>query len=98
MQYTQWMARKFGPAASTVVLAAKGGAIIKGVFISAKGTTPSVIVYDNVASVAASAIIPSVAPAALGLLDFAGIGCGRGLTVKVASCTGSILFQPNSTA
>ena len=96
MQQATWMARKFGPAASTIALATKAGAVLGGIWITAKGTSPTIVAYDATASVAASAILPSHIPAALGLIDLKGIGCGTGLTVLNASCSGVILFQPSN--
>jgi len=96
MQSTTWIARKFGAAASTIALAAKGGAVLGGIFISAKGTTPIIKAYDATASVAASAILTAHTPTALGLIDLKGIQCGTGLTVIVASATGTILWRPSS--
>ena len=96
MQPTLFQTRKFGPAASTFTLATKGGAVLGGVWISAKGTSPTVVAYDAVASVTGTDILPSTAPAAVGLLDVKGIGCGTGLTIKTASCTGTVLWQPSN--
>lgn len=91
-----WQARAFGPAASTVALAIRPGATLGGIFISAKGASPAIIVYDASASVTGTIKVPSWAPAAVGdTLDcLGGLGMGRGLTVKVTSATGVILWQP----
>ena len=96
MQSPTWMSRKFGPAASTISLAKSGGAVLGGIWITAKGTTPTVLAYDASASVTAAVLVPSITPTAIGLIDFKGIGCGTGLCVKVASCTGTIIYQPAS--
>ncbi len=94
-----WQARKFGPAASTIVLATKGGAVLGGVWLSAKGTTPSFSAYDQASStlVAANIKVGSTTMTAIGLADFmGGIEFGTGLAFKAASCTGSIFWRPSS--
>jgi hypothetical protein len=93
-----FQARRFGPAASTITLATKGGAVLGGVWISARGTAPTFVAYDAVASVTGSDIIPSTAvpAAALGTAQNVNIECGTGLTVKVASCSGTIFWRPSS--
>ena len=96
MQTPTYMARRFGPGASTIVLSTKGGAVLGGIWITAKGATPTIKAYDAAASVTGSDILPSHIPAALGLIDLKGVGCGTGLTVMNASCSGTILFQPSS--
>ena len=95
-----WSYRKFGPTASTIVLAKKGGAILGGIWVTAKGTTPKIIAYDASASTASAAMFPSYTPTALGqsgALDFSGgLGTGAGLTVVVASVSGMIAWQPRA--
>lgn len=96
MQQPTYSGRKFGPAASTISLANHGGGFLGGIWVSAKGTSPTIVVYDASASVAASLLVPSFVPTGVGLVDFKGIGLGNGLCVKVASCSGTILWQPAS--
>lgn len=96
MQPATYMARKFGPAASTISLAAHGGAVLRGIWVSAKGTTPTIVAYDASASVTGSNIVPSYTPTAIGWQEHGGIGLGTGLCVKVASVTGTIIYQPAS--
>lgn len=92
-----YMVRKIGPAASTVTLAVKGGAVLKGIWVSAKGTSPTIVVYDAIASVTGTNIIPSFVPPTAGNMhDFGGIGLGTGLTVKCASVTCTVVYQPSS--
>lgn len=88
--------RKFGPAASTFVLATKGGAVLGGFWISAKGTSPTLTAYDAAASVTATDIIPSTVITAVGKQDVPPINCGTGLTIKTASCTGVVFWQPSA--
>ena len=97
MNIDSWQSRYFGPAASTVILAAKGGAVLGGVWISAKGTTPLISAFDTASATPTQRRICSVTPTAVGPLDFlGGVGCGTGLVVKVASATGTILWRPSS--
>lgn len=91
-----WSYRKFGPAASTISLSNGGNAYLGGIWISAKGTAPSVVCYDSSASVTAAVCVPSFVPTGVGLCDFQGIGLGTGLCVKVASCSGTIIWQPSN--
>ena len=78
--------------------AKKGGAVIRGIFISSKGTSPTIQVYDNSASSTGDIVIPTFVPTGVGWVDFGGIGLGKGLAVKVASCTGTLVWQPASVA
>ena len=93
-----WQYKKFGPATSAIVLATKGGATLGGFWISAKGTTPVIAAYDTAS--AAPTLRPSVGSTtltAIGNVDFnGGIMHGTGLCVRVASCTGTILWRPSS--
>lgn len=94
-----WQARKFGPAASTIQLATKGGATLGGIWISAKGTTPVLQAFDTAsATPSLNVIVASHTPTAVGMAVnlLGGIGCGNGLAVKVASATGTILFRPSN--
>lgn len=93
-----FQARKFGPAASTITLATKGGAVLGGCWISAKGTTPSISAYDTSSATpsAGNIRVGSTVIAALGLADMMAHEYGTGLTVKVASCTGTIFWRPSS--
>lgn len=90
--------RVFGPAASTITLATKGGAVLGGVWISAKGTTPVVAGYDQASATlnAGTRRLASCSPAAVGLIDVKGIEFGLGMIIKVSSCTGTILWRPSS--
>lgn len=95
MNAQQYSYRKFG-SGSAVALAAIGGATLRGVWISTKGTSPSIRFDDAAASVTATAgnLIPATVPAALGWQDFGGVGCGTGLFFRSASCTGMIAYTP----
>jgi len=87
--------RKFA-AGSTVVLATKGGAILGGIWISTKGTTPQITVYDNaVGSATGADVIPTTTITAVGKQDFPALETGTGLVVKAASCTGTIFWRPS---
>lgn len=94
-----WSYRKFGPAASTIRLSIKGGAVIAGVWISAKGTSPLIRVFDSASAspAAATAAVGSTVPAAVGLLDLKGLEMGTGLVVANTSCTGTIIYRPAQT-
>jgi hypothetical protein len=91
-----YQATKFG-AGSSKQLATKGGAVFAGVWISTKGTSPTITVYDAAASTTGSDVVPSTIVTAVGNQALAGpINCGTGLFVKTASCTGVILWRPSS--
>ncbi len=95
-----WQYTTFGPATSVKVLATKGGAVLGGVWISAKGTT-NVFTAADTASAApvftTRKFISSVTSLAKGMTTFgAGIACGTGLAVRVASMTGTIIWRPSS--
>ncbi len=94
--FNTFQTRKFGSAASTIVLATKGGAVLGGFWISAKGTSPSLTAYDAATSVTGADIIPSTTITAVGKQDFPAITCGTGLTIKVASVSGVIFWQPSN--
>lgn len=89
-----YMTRKIGPAASTVNLS-KAGTVLRGLWVTAKGTSPTVTIYDDVASVASSLLVSAYVPAGLGWHEMGGIGLSRGLTVKCASCTVLTVYQPS---
>lgn len=90
-----FQARKFG-AGSVVVLATKGGAVLGGVWISTKGTTPTIVAYDAAASVTGSDVLPATVITAVGKQDFPAFETGTGLTVKCLSCTGTIFWRPSN--
>ena len=87
--------RKFGAAASTKALTITGGTVLRGIWVTAKGTSPSITVYDDVASVASSVVISGYVPAAVGWNEMGGIGLSKGLTVKTASVTCLVVYQPS---
>lgn len=87
--------RKFGPTASTIPLATKGGAVLGGIWITAKGSAGKVSVFDSSASVTAATIIAATSVGAVGkFLDGMPVETGTGLAVKVASCSGTIFWRP----
>lgn len=96
-----WQRRTFGPAASVIKLASKGGAVLGGVWISAVGAL-NVFAAADTASAApvftTGKFISSVSSLARGMHSFGpdGIACGTGLAVSVASMTGVILWRPSS--
>lgn len=90
-----FQARAFGPTASTIPLATKGGAVLGGIWISAKGAAGKVTVYDNSASTTASIRIAVTSVGVIGkFFDGTPIEFGTGLAVKVSSCTGTIFWRP----
>ena len=87
-----WQSTKIS--SGTTVLAAHGGATLKGIFVSSVSGTPSITVYDA-ASATGTPVVGKFAPAALGKYDFDGLGCGTGLTILVsASCVATVLWRP----
>lgn len=90
-----FQARAFGPVASTIALANRGGAVLGGIWISAKGAAGKITVYDNSASTTASIRIPVTSVGAVGAWMHGNpINMGAGLAVKVLSCTGAIFWRP----
>lgn len=90
-----FQARKI-TASSTIVLATKGGAVLGGIWVSTKGTTPQITVYDAAASTTGADILPTTTLAAVGNAGIPqAIETGTGLTVKVASMTGTIFWRPS---
>jgi len=96
MNVPVWQGRKFGPAASTISLSDGGGAILGGIWVSAKGTSPTIVVYEASASAATALLVPSFIPAAVGDCNIGPIACKSGLCVKIASVSGVIKFMPSS--
>ena len=88
--------RTFGPASSTIALAKYGGATLGGIWISAKGTAPTIAVYDQASATpnGAKKAIASTVLTAIGIQNTKEIEMGTGLVITVASCTGSILWRP----
>ena len=97
VNFGSWQGTKLTNNATTAY-AKKGGAIVRGIFISSKGTSPGITVYDNSASATGKDVIPTLVPTGVGFIDFGGLGLGTGLAVKVASCTGTLIWQPASVA
>lgn len=93
MQAESYMGRKFGPAASTVKLGTHGGCVLRGIWVSAKGTAPNIAVVDA-ATATGALLIASTVPAALGWMELGGIGTGAGLIVKTASVTCTVVYSP----
>lgn len=92
-----YQARAFGAAASTIALANKGGAVLGGIWISAKGAAGKITVYDNSASTTASIRVPVTSVGVIGrFMDGNPVEMGVGLAVKVASCTGTIFWRPGA--
>ena len=89
--------RRFGPAASTITLATKGGAVLGGVWIAAKGAAGKFTAYDSSAAVAAAIMLATSSVGVIGkFFDGCPIEGGTGLAVKVTSCTGTIFWRPSS--
>lgn len=88
-----YQAKTFG-VGSTVSLAKFGGATLGGIWISTKGTTPTITVYDASASVTGKVLIAATTSLAKGFQNIPAIECGNGLAVKTASCTGTIFWRP----
>ena len=97
-----WQRRTFGPATSAIVLATKGGAVLGGIWISAKGTT-NVFAAADTASAAPVfttgkfiSSVTSLGKGAYHRFGEDGIACGTGLAVRCVSMTGVILWRPSS--
>ena len=94
MQQATYQGRVFG-AGSAVALATKGGAVLRGIWISTKTATATFIAKDG-ASANAAALIPSTVVASFGWWEMGGIGCGTGLFVTLTSATGTVVYQPSA--
>ncbi len=87
--------RKFGPAASVITLAKFGGAVLGGIWISAKGAAGKITVYDSSAGVAAQIMLATTSVGVIGkFFDGSPIEGGTGLALKTASCSGTIFWRP----
>lgn len=89
--------RKFGPATSIITFAKNGGAVLGGVWISAKGAAGKVTVFDSSASVTAATAIAATSVGVIGkFLDGVPVEFGTGLAVRTASCSGTIFWRPGA--
>lgn len=87
--------RKFGSVASTILLAKAGGAVLGGIWITAKGAAGKITVFDNSASLNTAIAINTTSVGVIGkFFDGSPIEMGKGLAVKVSSCSGTIFWRP----
>lgn len=91
-----WQQRTLTGAASTIVLAASGGAILGGVWISSKTATGVIQAWDTASTtptlrnfVASTLSLPK------GQTNFGPVELGFGLAVKTASIKGFIFWRPS---
>ena len=96
-QLQTYQARTFGAAASTIVLANKGGAVLGGIWIAAKGAAGKITVYDGSTATAAGIRVATTSVGVIGrFMDGNPVEFGAGLTVKTLSCTGTIFWRPGA--
>lgn len=95
MQTPTYQGRVFA-AGSAVALAVKGGAVLRGFWISSATATGTFVAKDG-ASANAAALVPStIVGVTPGWRELGGIGCGTGLFVTMTSCAGTVVYAPSS--
>ena len=92
-----WQYRTLTGAASTMVLAKAGGAILGGLWISSKAATGFITCFDTAsATPTLNKFIASTLSLAKGRTDFGPIETGTGLVVKTASIVGCLMWRPST--
>ena len=92
-----WQYRTLTGAASTIVLATRGGAVLGGVWISSKTATGFVRAYDTAsATPTLNKFVASCLSLPKGRTDFGPIETGTGLVVQTASIVGCLMWRPSS--
>ncbi len=83
-------------AASTIVLATKGGAVLGGVWISSKTATGIFQAFDTAsATPTLNPFVASVVSLPKGFNNLGPVETGTGLVVKTASVKGCIFWRPS---
>jgi hypothetical protein len=91
-----WQYRRLTGAASTIVLGAKGGAVLGGVWVSSKTATGFVAAFDTAsATPTLNKFIASVLSLAKGRTMIEA-ETGTGLVINTASVVGSIFWRPSA--
>ena len=92
-----YIARPITGAASTIVLAAKGGAVLGGIWVSSKTAGGIVQAWDTASTTPTLRnFVTSCVSLPKGITEFGPIECGTGLVVKTSSIKGCILWRPSS--
>lgn len=83
-------------AASTIVLATNGGAVLGGIWISSKTATGVIQAWDTAsATPTLRNFVASCLSLPKGRTDFGPIEVGTGLVVKTASIKGCLFWRPS---
>ena len=92
-----WSYRVLTGAASTIVLAKAGGAILGGLWVSSKTATGVITCFDTAsATPTLNRVIASTLSIAKGRTDFGPVEVGTGLVVKTASIVGCLMWRPST--
>lgn len=82
-------------AASTIVLATKGGAVLGGIWVSSKTATGIIQAFDTAsATPTLNNFVASTLSLPKGRTDFGPVELGTGLVVKTASIKGCLFWRP----
>ena len=92
-----WQYRTLTGAASTIVLATGGGAILGGLWVSSKTATGVITCFDTASTTPTkNKFIASTLSIAKGRTDFGPTETGTGLVVKTASIVGCLMWRPST--
>ena len=92
-----WQYRTLTGAASTLVLATAGGAVLGGIWVSSKTAGGFIAAFDTAsATPAAKKFIASTLSLPKGRTDFGPIETGTGLGIKTASIVGCLMWRPTN--
>lgn len=90
-----WQQRTLTGAASTIVLASKGGAVLGGVWISSKTATGIFQAWDTASTTPTLRnFVASCVSLPKGQTNIGPIEVGTGLVVKTASIKGHVFWRP----
>lgn len=92
-----WQYRTLTGAASTIVLAKFGGAVLGGVWISAKTATGIIQCFDTASTTPTlNQFVSSCLSLPKGRTDFGPVEVGTGLVIKTASIKGCLFWRPGA--
>ena len=92
-----WQYRTLTGAASTIVLATKGGAVLGGVWVSSKTATGVLQAFDTASTTPTlNPFVASTLSIPKGTTFIGPIETGTGLVIKTASIKGHIFYRPTN--
>lgn len=97
MQGETYSYRTLTGAASTIVLAAAGGAVLAGIWVSSKTATGFITCFDTAsATPTLRKFVASTLSLPKGRTMIGPIQTGTGLVIRTASIVGHIIYQPTN--